>query len=106
MDRFAFFSFLASACFAAAAGAETLTLPVVPDATGTLRLAGVGDVMVHQSVKYTARAQDEKDGTSSGNNNGWNHLFEDVADVLNVADVSFANLETPLVEAPAADPWF
>lgn len=72
---------------------------------GTIRLAGVGDVMVHQSVKHTARANDDK-GPEGGNNKGWNLLFEDVADVLHVADVSFANLETPLVEPTTSDPWF
>ena len=77
-----------------------------PEPTGTIRLAGVGDVMVHQSVKCTARAQEEPESGAAGNNKGWNNLFEDVADVMHVADVSFANLETPLVEATTSDPWF
>lgn len=69
----------------------------------TVRLAAVGDVMVHQAVKHTARTAQE---CGPENNHGWNALFEDVADVLHVADVSFANLETPLLQAPAGDPWF
>lgn len=80
--------------------------PVAAEESGTIRLAGVGDVMVHQSVKYTARAQDDRGPGGSSNNRGWNNLFEDVADVMHVADVSFANLETPLVEPNTSDPWF
>lgn len=93
--------FLGGAVLAGRCAAATLTVPTVPDVTGTLRIAGVGDVMVHQSVKHSALASDDRD-----NNAGWNHMFEDVADVLNVADVSFANLETPLLDAPTSDPYF
>lgn len=75
-------------------------MSVAPEAT--VRIAAVGDVMVHQQVKHTARCANE----AAENNSGWNALFEDVADVLHVADVSFANLETPLLAAPAGDPWF
>ena len=93
--------------------AEVVTLPAAATCAtsapvadcGTIRLAGVGDVMVHQSVKNSARVADDH-GPDGGNNRGWNNMFEDVADVMHVADVSFANLETPLVEATTSDPWF
>jgi len=81
--------------------AGTLELPALD---GVVRLAGTGDVMVHQCVKAAARAHAKDDTEAPAS--GWNALFEDVADVLNVADVAFANLETPLVPAPTADPWF
>ena len=103
-------AFLALTSALARAEVVAPTPPETPAAAspadcGTIRLAGVGDVMVHQSVKHTAKVNDDR-GPDGGNNKGWNNLFEDVADVMHVADVSFANLETPIIEPTVQDPWF
>jgi poly-gamma-glutamate capsule biosynthesis protein CapA/YwtB (metallophosphatase superfamily) len=58
-------------------------------------IAAVGDVLMHEAVKRSAEAhgRDAPDG-------GYAWLFAPVADLLAAADVTFANLETPV--APVA----
>jgi poly-gamma-glutamate capsule biosynthesis protein CapA/YwtB (metallophosphatase superfamily) len=54
-------------------------------------LAAVGDVLMHEAVKRSAAAhgKDEPDA-------GFSWLFAPIADLLSAADVTFANLETPV----------
>ncbi len=73
-----------------------------PRVLATARFAAVGDILMHGAVKDSAKAAAVrgKDGAST-NHEGYAALFEDVAPALRDADLTFANLETPI--APKAD---
>ncbi len=58
-------------------------------------LAAVGDVLMHGAVKQSAAAHAADAGDA-----GYDWLFAPVADLLSGADLTFANLETPI--APTA----
>jgi poly-gamma-glutamate synthesis protein (capsule biosynthesis protein) len=58
-------------------------------------IAAVGDVLMHGAVKDAAA-----DHRAPGNDDGFGWLWAPVADLLAAADVTFANLETPI--APTA----
>ncbi|HWV39503.1 MAG TPA: CapA family protein [Vulgatibacter sp.] len=68
-----------------------------PEILAVAKVAAVGDLLMHEAVKESARAADRRgeDGASL-NNGGYDALFEGVADRLREADLAFANLETPL----------
>jgi poly-gamma-glutamate synthesis protein (capsule biosynthesis protein) len=66
-----------------------------------------GDVIPHGEVKEAAadhaRASPGDAGSArSLNNEGWDHVFGPIADVLRSADVSMVNLETPVSGDPLA----
>lgn len=69
----------------------------VPEVLATARLAAVGDLLMHETVKDSARAASSKgpDGSTS-NHEGYAELFAGVAAPLREADLVFANLETPV----------
>ncbi|WP_338872361.1 CapA family protein [Myxococcus stipitatus] len=64
-----------------------------------------GDVIPHGEVKEVARLH-ARSGTvppeggvaPSLNNDGWDHIFGPIADVLRTADVGVVNLETPVTD--------
>ena len=58
-------------------------------------LAAVGDVLMHGAVKDAAA-----DHRAADNDDGFGWLWSPVADLLSAADITFANLETPI--APRA----
>jgi poly-gamma-glutamate synthesis protein (capsule biosynthesis protein) len=60
-------------------------------------LAAVGDVLMHEAVKRSAESHGK--GTPDG---GYGWLFAPVADLLAAADVTFANLETPIAPDASA----
>lgn len=68
-----------------------------PRILATARIAAVGDLLMHETVKEAAKAANHKgpDGVS-GNHEGYGALFEGVAAPLEKADLVFANLETPI----------
>jgi len=70
-----------------------------------VRIAAVGDVMVHRAVKESAAAADQREGERSLNFGGYRALFADVAPDLRAADIAFANLETPVVRRPEIRPY-
>ncbi|MFY3746644.1 CapA family protein [Anaeromyxobacter sp. Red801] len=77
----------------AVAAAPKVDAPVRSEARVTL--AAVGDVLMHDAVKRAAEARraDAPDG-------GYAWLFAPISDLLGAADLTFANLETPI--APQA----
>ncbi len=58
-------------------------------------IAAVGDVLMHGAVKDSAA-----DHSAPGNDEGFGWLWSPIADLLSSADLTFANLETPI--APRA----
>ncbi len=60
------------------------------------RFAAVGDILMHGAVKESAAA-----AAAGDNHEGYGALFAGVAPALRDADLTFANLETPV--APKAD---
>jgi poly-gamma-glutamate capsule biosynthesis protein CapA/YwtB (metallophosphatase superfamily) len=60
-------------------------------------VVAVGDVLMHSAVKRTAREANvlDPDGTSA-NHEGMDVVFEGVKTVIGAADLSIANLETPV----------
>ena len=59
--------------------------------------AAMGDLLLHETVKRSAIAANQKDITQkSSNHEGFDALFEGIAPVLEQADYTFANLETPI----------
>jgi len=58
---------------------------------GRATLAAVGDVLMHEAVKRSAEIHGR--GAADG---GYAWLFAPIADLLAEADVTFANLETPI----------
>lgn len=77
----------------AIAAAPAVDPPVRSAARVTL--AAVGDVLMHDAVKRAAEAR-----RGSAPDDGYAWLFAPVADLLGAADLTFANLETPI--APQA----
>jgi hypothetical protein len=66
-----------------------------------------GDVIPHGEVKEAAadharRALDDAGPARTLNNEGWDHVFGPLADVLRTADVAMVNLETPVSGDPRA----
>jgi poly-gamma-glutamate synthesis protein (capsule biosynthesis protein) len=64
-----------------------------------------GDVIPHGEVKKSAAdhartATDESGQVRSLNNEGWDHVFGPIAEVLRPADVAMVNLETPVTGDP------
>ncbi len=59
---------------------------VLPLKSGRITIAAVGDVMMHSSIQKVA--------VKKGNN--YDFLFEKVSPYLGSADITFANLETPI----------
>ena len=64
-----------------------------------------GDVIPHGEVKRvaeeharTAPSEQEGEPARSVNNEGWDHVFGPIADVLRTADVGVVNLETPVTD--------
>ena len=73
-------------------------IPAPPSGVKTLShatLAAVGDVLMHAAVKDAAA-----DHRGPGNDEGFGWLWAPIADLLSAADLTFANLETPI--APRA----
>lgn len=62
-----------------------------------MTLAAVGDVLMHEAVKRSAASHGR--GAPDA---GFSWLFAPVADLLAAADVTFANLETPIAPEAAA----
>jgi poly-gamma-glutamate synthesis protein (capsule biosynthesis protein) len=54
-------------------------------------IAAVGDVLMHEAVKRSAAAHGKGQPDA-----GFSSLFAPIADLLSAADVTFANLETPI----------
>ncbi|ACL65738.1 putative enzyme of poly-gamma-glutamate biosynthesis (capsule formation)-like protein [Anaeromyxobacter dehalogenans 2CP-1] len=77
----------------AVAVAPAVAPPVRSEARVTL--AAVGDVLMHDAVKRAAEAR-----RADAPDAGYAWLFAPVADLLGAADLTFANLETPI--APQA----
>ncbi|MGB8932530.1 MAG: CapA family protein, partial [Anaeromyxobacteraceae bacterium] len=67
------------------------TLPAPIQTTARVSLAAVGDVLMHDAVKRSATVHG-----AGAPDAGFSWLFEPVADLLSRADLSFANLETPI----------
>jgi poly-gamma-glutamate synthesis protein (capsule biosynthesis protein) len=63
----------------------------VPYEEGRARLVAVGDLLIHRRVKNTARARAEEHG-----NDGFDWIFAPIKPLLSAADLTFANLETPV----------
>ena len=74
----------------------TASLPV-PRLVATARIAAVGDIMMHGSVKLAAERSDVAgpDGQST-NFNGYGALFDGVRGALSDADLAFGNMEFPV----------
>jgi poly-gamma-glutamate synthesis protein (capsule biosynthesis protein) len=70
------------------------SLPAPPAGVETLArasVAAVGDVLMHGAVKDAAA-----DHRAGGDDDGFGWLWAPVADLLSAADLTFANLETPI----------
>jgi poly-gamma-glutamate capsule biosynthesis protein CapA/YwtB (metallophosphatase superfamily) len=68
-----------------------------------------GDVIPHGEVQKVAKehartAAPGQPGAPAGslNNDGWDHVFGPITDVLRTADVAVVNLETPVTDNPKA----
>lgn len=68
-----------------------------------------GDVIPHGEVQRVAQeharaapAEQPGEPPRSLNNDGWDHVFGPIADVLRTADVAVVNLETPVTDNPKA----
>jgi hypothetical protein len=68
-------------------------------ALARVRIAAVGDVLMHGAVKEAAADHRSRPGEPP-NDDGFGWLWAPIADLLASADVTFANLETPV--APRA----
>ncbi|WP_257463123.1 CapA family protein [Archangium lipolyticum] len=85
-----------------------LLVPLLYGATpDRVELVFGGDVIPHGEVKEAAadhaRSIQDGDGTHrSLNNEGWDHVFGPITDVLRTADVAMVNLETPVSGDPRA----
>ena len=86
-------------CAAPVAGGAPAPAPAAeaPEVLAVAEIAAVGDLLMHEAVKASARAADRRDEQGrSLNHAGYDALFEDVASSLRRADLAFANLETPV----------
>lgn len=73
-----------------------------PTELARVTLGAVGDVLPHVSVKTSAAFKNLREASGrSLNNQGFDTLFADVAPELAAADLTFANLETPV--SPSGD---
>src|SRR5688500_12714276 len=61
--------------------------------TTVVRIAAVGDVLLHDGVQEGAR-----DHANEINSGGFDHLYQQVSQYLADADLTFANVETPVTE--------
>ncbi|HYH97633.1 CapA family protein, partial [Hyalangium sp.] len=82
-----------------------LLCATTPAASSRVELVFGGDVIPHGAVKQvaqeharTAPAEQESEAPRSLNNDGWDHVFGPIADVLRSADVAVVNLETPVTD--------
>ncbi|MBN1210169.1 MAG: CapA family protein [Myxococcaceae bacterium] len=82
-----------------------LLCATTPAAPARVELVFGGDVIPHGEVKEVARehartapAEQEGEPPRSLNNEGWDHIFGPIADVLRTADVAVVNLETPVTD--------
>lgn len=80
-----------------------------PLAPARVELVFGGDVIPHGEVKEvaedharTAPPEEEGEPARSLNNEGWDHVFGPIADVLRTADVAVVNLESPVTDNPKA----
>lgn len=64
-----------------------------PDATKVLRIAAVGDVLLHDMLQKWA----------AGQKDGFYTAMAPVADIIRAADIAFANLEGPAAEGVASN---
>ncbi|KFE68454.1 hypothetical protein DB31_7691 [Hyalangium minutum] len=76
-----------------------------PAAPSRVELVFGGDVIPHGAVKQvaeeharTAPAEEKGAPALSLNNEGWDHVFGPIADVLRTSDVAVVNLETPVTD--------
>ena len=68
-----------------------------PKELASARVIAVGDLLIHNNVKNSAKAAAQTDETgASVNHEGWSALFEHVDTLIADADIAFANLETPV----------
>lgn len=107
---FAFAFFVASVPWKTAASAfQSAAKTVYPQEVSRVTFAAAGDVIPHQAVSQSAAAQKIEASASttladpnapaavpSGNHDGWDAMFADVADVFRAADFGFVNMETPV----------
>lgn len=77
-----------------AAGGPLAPAPARPEpirTAGRVTLAAVGDVLMHEAVKRSASTHGAAEA-----HGGYPWLYAPVADLLQEADLAFANLETPI----------
>lgn len=86
-----------------------LLCAAAPAAATRVEFVFGGDVIPHGEVQKVAQehartAPPEKPGEPprSINNDGWDHVFGPITDVLRTADVAVVNLETPVTDNPKA----
>ncbi len=82
-----------------------LLCATTPAPASRVELVFGGDVIPHGEVKKvaqeharTAPAEQKGQPPRSLNNEGWDHIFGPIADVLRTADVAVVNLETPVTD--------
>ena len=77
-----------------------------PETLSRATIAAVGDLLIQDMVNSSAAAADEKWILGiSKNNSGYDALFEDISNELRSADISFANLETPITPRAEGKPF-
>jgi len=75
-------------------GGDVVPAPALPEpirSTARVTLAAVGDVLMHGAVKESAAVHG-----AGAPDAGYSWLFAPIADLLAQADLTFANLETPI----------
>ena len=65
--------------------------PPEPYEEGRARLVAGGDLLIHRRVRSTAKAKAAEHG-----NDGYDWVFAEIKPLLSAADLTFANLETPV----------
>jgi len=67
-----------------------------PTLLSSFQIVAAGDTLVHRRVKKTARTKNiiNENGVTQ-NNGGFDWILEDVAPILQQADIAFVNLESP-----------
>ena len=72
----------------------------------SIRLLFCGDLMPHKGVKRSAMAANRKDSNGKSlNYGGFYSTLRDLRSLTKQADISFCNLETPVVKPPKGDPY-
>jgi len=72
----------------------------------SIRLLFCGDFIPHKGVKRSAIAANRTSGNGQSTNyGGFYNSLSDLKNLTKSADVSFCNLETPVVKPPAGDPY-